>query len=489
MNKLFDVVIIGAGVTGSAIARILSRFKLKTALVEKEADVSFGTSKANSGIIHAGYHSSLDTLKGRLELAGNRMFDRLKEELDFPFQRRGELMVAFTEEEVRILQAFYSQGQKNNVPYLELIGHTRLLEMEPHLNPDVLGALHAPNAGIICPYEYCYSLVENAIQNGVELFTNSKVIKINKKTGKNCLTLTTANGLTITGKFVINAAGLFADEVSLLAGVGGFKIHPRKGEEYLLDKRVSSLVERVIFPVPTKNSKGMLIIPTVDGTVMVGPTAVEVKSKKDFSTTREGLKTVFSHAQHMVPSVRRSDIITAFAGLRPAATGEDFIVGATKVKGFINVAGIQSPGLTASPAIAEMVRDILLKKGLKLEEKPAFNPIRKSVKRVRELIDTRNYAEFGKLIKSNKDYAKLVCRCENVTEAEIIAAVQKGHVTLDAIKFITRAGCGRCQGGFCTSRIMDIIEKVTGIRPEQISKKGSGSEIIPIPVRKGDQSG
>lgn len=489
MNKQFDVIIIGAGVTGSAIARVLSRFKLKTALVEKEVDVSFGTSKANSGIIHAGYHSSSGTLKGKLELAGNRMFDRLKEELDFPFQRRGELMVAFTEEEVRILQAFYVQGKKNNVPYLELIGHTRLQEMEPHLNPDILGALHAPNAGIICPYEYCYSLVENALQNGVELFTGSEVVRIDKKTPPNRLAVTTKNGLTLTGKFVVNAAGLFADEVSALAGVGGFKIHPRKGEEYLLDKRVSSLVKRVIFPVPTKKSKGMLVIPTVDGTVMVGPTAVDVKSKKDFSTTRDGLKTVFQHAQHMVPTVRRSDIITSFAGLRPVATGEDFIIGATKVKGFINVAGIQSPGLTASPAIAEMVCDILLKKGLKLKKTPAFNPIRKSVKRVRELIDTRNYAEFGALIKSNKDYAKLVCRCENVTEAEIIAAVKKGHVTLDAIKFITRAGCGRCQSGFCTSRIMDIIEKATGIRPEKISKKGPGSEIIPIPVKKGDQSG
>jgi len=488
MNTQFDVVIIGAGVVGCAIARELSRFKLKIALIEKEVDVSFGTSKANSGIIHAGFHSSSNTVKGKLELKGNRMFDRLKEELDFPFQRRGELMVAFTEEEIRILQAFYLQGKNNNVPYLELIGRTRVLEMEPNLNPDILGALYAPNSGIICPYEYCYALTENAVRNGVKLFTNSKVIRIDTKTVKKRIKVITKNGLKLTGKFVINASGLFADEISALVGITDFKIHPRKGEEYLLDKRVSSLVKRVIFPVPTKNSKGMLVIPTVDGTVMVGPTAVDTKSKKDVSTTREGLQTVFRHAQHMVPSIRSTDVITAFAGIRPAATGEDFIIGATRVLGFINVAGIQSPGLTASPAIAEMVREILLKKGLPLKEDPSFDPIRKSVKRVRELIDKKNYTEFGKIIKSNKDFAKLVCRCENVTEAEIIAAVRNGHTTLDAIKFITRAGCGRCQGGFCTSRIMDIIERETGIPREQINKKGAGSEIIPIPVKKGDQS-
>ncbi|MFC1643832.1 NAD(P)/FAD-dependent oxidoreductase [Candidatus Omnitrophota bacterium] len=488
MNTQFDVIIIGAGVTGAAIARELSRFKLKTALVEKEVDVSFGTSKANSGIIHAGFHSSSSTVKGALELAGNRMFDRLKEELDFPFERRGELMVAFTEEEIRILQTFYLQGKDNDVPYLELVGRERLLEMEPHLNPDIIGALFAPNAGIICPYEYCYSLVENAMQNGVELFTASRVIWLGRKTRRDRIEVATQNGLTLSGKFVINAAGLFADEIAALAGITDFKIHPRKGEEYLLDKRVGSLVKRVIFPVPTKNSKGMLVIPTVDGPVMVGPTAVEVEDKNDLSTTRDGLKTVFAHAQQMVPSIRSSDVITAFVGIRPAATGEDFIIGTTPMHGFINVAGIQSPGLTASPAIAEMVRDILLKEGLRMEADPSFDPVRRSVKRVRELIDKRKYEELGKIIEADKDYSKLVCRCENVTEAEVVASVRKGHVTLDAIKFTTRACCGRCQAGFCTSRIMDIIHRETGIPYEQISKKGPGTELIPIPVKKGEQS-
>ena len=484
--KQFDVVIIGAGVVGACIARELSRYRVKTAVLEKEADVSFGTSKANSGIIHAGFHSNPDTLKAKLAVAGNRMFDKLCEELDFPFERRGELMVAFTEEELRSLQIFYEQGKKNNVPYMELIGRQRTLEMEPHLNPDVLGALYAPSAGIICPYEYCFSLIENALENGVELLTGEKVTWIAKKKQKG-FEIETEKGLKISSKFVVNAAGLYADDIAAYVGITDFKILPRKGEEYLLDKRVGNLVRRVIFPIPSKKSKGMLVIPTVDGPVMVGPTAVDTDDKEDFSTTHEGLKTVFGHAQKMVPSVRSTDVITAFAGIRPVATGNDFIIGKTKVKGFINAAGIQSPGLTASPAIAEMVRKALLKDGLKLVVKPAFEPKRKSFSRVRLFIDNRAFDKLEKAIKRNKDYSKMVCRCENVTEAEVVASVKKGHVTLDALKFTTRIGCGRCQGGFCTARAVEIIERETGIPLEEITKRGAGSELFPIKLKKGEK--
>jgi len=484
MDPRFDVVIIGAGVIGAAIARELSRYRLHVAVLEKEADVSFGTSKANSGIIHAGFHSASGTLKSQLELAGNRTFDRLCEELEFPFERRGELMVAFTEDELQILQAFFLQGQENHVPYMELIGRDRTLEMEPHLSPDILGALYAGNAGIICPYEYCFALIENALQNGVELFTGEKVVRIAKKRDKT-LETKTKKGSKFTSRFVINAAGLYADDIARLVGITDFKILPRKGEEYLLDRRVGTLVKRVIFPVPTKNSKGMLVIPTVEGTVMVGPTAVDTDDKTDRNTTRDGLKTVFMHAQKMVPSIRSTDVITAFAGLRPVATGNDFIIGKTKVDGFINVAGIQSPGLTASPAIAEMIRDILIKNGLKLEVNPDFNPKRKTVARIREPVEHRDYKKLKKIVGSNKDYSKLVCRCENVTEAEVVASIRKGHVTLDALKFTTRIGCGRCQGGFCTSRMIQIIHRETGIPIEKITKKGPGSEIIPLAVKKG----
>ncbi len=485
MNKDYDVLIIGGGVVGAAIARELSHYKLRVALIEKEFDVSFGTSKSNSGIIHAGFHSPAGTLHAKLCVEGNRMFDRLVEELEFPFERRGSLMVAFTEEELSILHMYHERGRKNNVPYMELLSQDRTLEMEPNLNPDVLGSLLTPTAGVVCPYEFCYALVEDALQNGLDLFTQEKVVHIRR--GKTrTLEVETEKGLCLSGSFVINAAGVHADDVAAAAGVPDFKITPRKGEEYLLDRRVGNLVRRVIYPVPTPTSKGLLVIPTVDGPVMVGPTAVAVESKTDLGTTAGGLKTVFEHAQKMVPSIRMSDIITSFAGLRPVATGDDFIIGPTKLKGFINAAGIQSPGLTASPAIAEMVRDILLKEGLKLEMKPDFIAHRKGILHIRKDVEDRHFDKIEGAIQTNPNYAKLVCRCENVTEAEITEAVRRGHTCMDAVKFMTRAGTGRCQGGFCSSRVMNILEKETGIPLEKITKNGPGSEILLLPFEKGD---
>ncbi len=484
MESQFDVLIIGAGVVGACIARELSRYRISTAVVEREVDVSFGTSKANSGIIHAGFHASPGTLKARLVVEGNRQFDRLSEELEFPFERRGELVVAFSEEEVRVLQNLYLSGKKNNVQYLELLGRERTLEMEPSLSPDLLGALYAPTAGIIGPYEYCFALVENAAANGVELFLGEKAVWI-ARTGRAGFELETEKSLKLKSRYIVNAAGLYADEVASLVGLTDFKILPRKGEEYLLDRKVGNLVKRVIFPVPTERSKGMLVIPTVDGPVMVGPTDEPVDSKTDFSTTGDGLKRVFAHAQKIVPAVRATDVITAFAGIRPIATGDDFVIGSTRVPGFINAAGIQSPGLTASPAIGEMVRDILLKEGLRLEVKSDFNPKRKSFKRVRELIEKREFGTFAGIVSKNSDYARLVCRCENITEAEVLAAIRSGHVTLDGLKFASRVGTGRCQGGFCTYRLLKIIHRETGIPYVEISKKGPGSEIVRFALEKG----
>jgi len=360
-----------------------------------------------------------------------------------------------------------------------------VLEMEPALSPDIQGALYAPTAGVICPYEFCFSLIGNAVENGVELYLNSKVTWVGKTPEEN-FEIETDSGDRFTTDYVINAAGLYADEVANFVGINNFKIHPRKGEEYLLDRRIGKLVKRVIFPTPTKASKGMLIIPTVDGPVMVGPTALDIDDKTDFSTTREGLKEVFQHAQKMVPQIRTNDIITSFVGLRPAPSGGDFILGKTKVEGFINVAGIESPGLTASPAIAEFIKDVLIKEGLRLELKKDFDPCRKhKFVRVRHLIDNRDFDKYSEIVEKDKDYSKLVCRCENITEAEIIAAIKDGHTTLDGIKFATRAGTGRCQAGFCTSRVMEIIHRETGIPFEKISKKGKGTEIAPYPLKKG----
>jgi len=487
MENDFQVIIIGCGVIGAAIARELSKFRIRIAVLEKEADVSFGTSKATSGIIHAGFHSPQGSLKAKFVVPGNRKYDRLCEELEFPFERRGELMVAFDEDELRILQIYYKRGLDNNVPYMELLGRERVLEMEPNLSPDILGALYAPTAGIICPYEYCFSLIGIARENGTELLLNQKVTWIGKN-NNNRFDIETESGEKFTTDYVINAAGLYADDIARYVGITNFKIVPRKGEEYLLDRRIGTLVKRIIFPCPSSNSKGMLVIPTVDGPVMVGPTALDTEDKTDYSTTREGLNEVFQQAQRMVPGVRTSDIITSFVGLRPAAVGNngDFIIGKTAVQGFINAAGIQSPGLTASPAIAEHIREIITKEGLRMELRPDFDPYRKKVWiKVRRLLEKRDFEKYSKLVGQNKDYSKLVCRCENVTEAEIIAAVKDGHTTLDGIKFATRAGTGRCQAGFCTSRIMEIIQREAGIPFDKITKKGKGSEIAPYHIEKG----
>lgn len=487
MSVEYDVLIVGAGVVGNAVARELAQFNLAVAVFEKECDVSFGTSKANSGIIHAGFHSPPGSLKAKLAVRSNPIFDQLAEELGFPFERRGELMVAFSEEDLRVLQDFYQRGVDNGVPNLEIVGRDRTLEMEPNLSPDVMGALHAPSAGVICPYEYAFAMRDNAAANGVKYHLNARLARLERRDDH--FTAVTDDGLESTSRFVVNAAGLQADEVAGLLGMDDFKILPRKGEEYLLDRRVGSLVSRVIFPIPTKKSKGMLVIPTVDGPVMVGPTAVDTDLKDDFSTSKEGLDQVFKHAQKMVPAIRTTDIITSFAGIRPVATGNDFIIGPTRVPGFINAAGIQSPGLTASPAIAEEVRDHLAAAGLELTSKDDFNPKRSGkITRFRTLLEKNDFKEIERLIGENPGYARLVCRCESVTEAEVVAAVRAGHVSLDGVKFATRARAGRCQGGFCTARILEIIRRETGEPFERIGKKGSGSELFPVSSGKGRTS-
>ena len=480
----YDVAVIGAGVVGAGVARELSRSRVTVALVEKEVDASFGTSKANSGIIHAGFHDTPGTLMARLCVAGNRAFDRLAAELGFPFERRGELVVAFTEEEVQALQRLYERGRENGVPDMALLGRERTLELEPNLSPDLLGALHAPTAGIIGPYEYCFALVENARQNGVAVHFGAGVVAIRRGVD-GLFSIAAEDGRSFRARFVVNAAGLYADEVAGFVGLDDFTIKPRKGEEYLLDKRVGALVRRVIFPVPLKRSKGLLVIPTVDGPVMVGPTAEKTRDKEDCSTTRKGLRKVFRHAQKMVPAIRASDVITSFAGIRPVSSTGDFVIGGTSVPGFVNAAGIQSPGLTASPAIAELVVACLEREGLALEPRPGFVAALEPVARIRGSLERRSFEEVAALASRDPLYGRMVCRCENITEAEVVQAVRRGHVTLDGVKYATRAGTGRCQGGFCTFRIMRIISRETGIPFERITKKGPGSEIVLERLGKG----
>ncbi len=484
MEREFDVAVIGAGVSGASVARTLSAYRVSCVLIEKCADVGFGVSKANSGIIHAGFHHAPATLKARLEIRGNLLFDKLHYELGFPFKRVGILVAAFSDEEMKTVEYLYNQGLANGVVGLEICGGERIRRLEPKINPDVVGGLYAPSGGIIEPYRFVFALVESAMKNGVELKLNFEVAKASVVRGVHYLEST--GNEKLRARYVVNAAGLYADEVSGILGAEEFRIEPRKGEEYLLDRNAEAYPSHVLFPVPAKNSKGVLVIPTVEGTTMIGPTAQRAQDKNDTATTPENLDRVFTLAKHMVPAISRRAIISSFAGLRPTMAGDDFYIQASKeTANFIHVAGIQSPGLTAAPAIGEYVKDLLKKAGLALTEKDNFDPMLAKAKAVRGL----SPEGVSELVKENPAYANLVCRCESVSEAEIVEAIRKGHTTLDGIKFYTRAGMGRCQGGFCTYKILKLISRETGIPIEAVTKRGSSSRIVggtanqPLPPR------
>ena len=469
---IHDVAIIGSGVCGVNIARKLSSFKVKVAVLEKAIDVSFGTSKANSGIIHGAFHHNKKYLKTHLEMQGNLMFTQLQKELHFPFRRCGIIVAALNDEEMKTVELLYKQGLENKAAGIELCDKKRALELEPKLSHNVVGALYAPGGGIIEPYRFVFALKESAIKNGVEFFTNFKVSKACYR--DSTWEIYSDNGESIKASYVVNSAGLFADEVSAIFGAEEYKITPRKGEYYLLDKLSISHPDKVIFPVPSKVSKGMLVIPTVEGTVLVGPTAEDIEDKNDFSTTKDKLDLILDMGKKIVPSLNENDVIASFAGLRPCLE-EDFYIKASKiVPSFIHVAGIQSPGLTASPAIGVYVTELLKSQGLKLEENPAWDPYIEDRKRAREL----NSEEHDELIKDDPAWGNMVCRCENVSEAEIVQSIKQGHSTLDGIKYFTRAQMGRCQGGFCTYKIIKIIIRETGLNWNEISKHGNNSNVL-----------
>lgn len=470
---MYDVAIIGAGVSGAAIARRLSRFALRVALLERCVDVSFGVSKANSGIIHAGFHHAPSSLKARLEIEGNRAFDGLQAELGFPFRRVGIVVAAFSVEEMSTVDHLYTQGVENGARDVEIVGRDRLLSLEPALSRDVVGGLFAPSGGIIESYRFVFALVESAARNGVRLFTGWEAVRAHRQA--DAWQIVSAAGEELSARWVVNAAGLRADSVSALFGAEGFTIVPRKGEEFILDKGSGGPPSRVIFPVPARTSKGVLVIPTVEGTVMLGPTADEGGDKEDTTTTPENLERVFRLASQMVPRISKRDIITSFAGLRPTLPGDDFMIELSRAAPcFVQVAGIQSPGLTASPAIAERVKDLLRSGGVQLVEKPDWQPGIPPVHRTRDQAPR----ELDQLVARDPAYAHLVCRCERVSEAEVVEAIRKGHTTLDGIKYYTRAGMGRCQGGFCTYRIMQLVARETGLPLERITKHGPGSELV-----------
>jgi glycerol-3-phosphate dehydrogenase len=472
-NDIFDVAIVGAGVVGASIARKLSSYSCRTVVLEKEWDVSFGVSKTNSGIVHGGFHYPTSLLKGRLEVMGTIMFDRLQQELHFPFERCGILVAAFTVEEMKAIERLYMQGVANRIIGLELCNRERIHALEPKLNPDVVGGLHAPSGGVIEPYRFVFSLIESAKKNGAQLQTRFKAVKV-EETGDH-LTVHAEDGRRIQARYLVNAAGLYADEVSAACGAERFRITPRKGQEFLLDRNAAGLPGKVIFPVPNPKSKGILVIPTPEGTCMVGPTAVEQEDKEDLATTEDNFETIFHSARRLIPKISERDIITAFAGLRPTLEGGDFFIAVSeKQPWLIQVAGIQSPGLTAAPAIGEYVKDLLKTAGLVLTERADYDPLIDEVPRIRKL----SPYEADTLLQSDPAYGEIVCRCESVSEAEIVAAIRRGHTTMDSIKFYTRAQMGRCQGGFCSYKIMKILSRETGMSIEEITKRGGMSRLI-----------
>ena len=467
----FDVAIVGAGVIGCAIAHHLGRHDVRVGLIDKETDVGFGTSKANSGIIHAGHHSPSGTVKGPLEWSGNQQWGPLAAELGISFQRVGDLTVAFEPDELDTLDTLLQQGREREVPGVELWDADRLRREEPNLNPDALGALHAPTTGVVNPYEACFALAEDAADNGVALMLDAPVGQIAAVDGG--FELTTRDR-RVRARYVVNAAGLGADHIAAMVGLDSFRLIGRKGEEYLLDKRLDGLVQHIIFPCPTPTSKGILVIPTYDGTIMVGPTAVEVEDRDDLTTTADGAGLVFASVQRLVPGISPGDCIAEFAGVRAVADTGDFVIGPTEVPGFVNVAGIQSPGLTAAPAIAELVADVLRAEGLDLNPEhevvaptPRPTPVRD--------IDTERRAARAE---DDPTFARIICRCELVTEREVADSIEHGASTLDGVKFRTRAGMGRCQGGFCTWRVMQLLAAGLDVPMSEVTKKGDGSWIV-----------
>jgi len=470
-----DIVIIGAGVTGCSIARELSRYDLNITVVEKEEDVACGSSKANSAIIHAGFDAAPGTWKAKMNVKGNGMFPALCEELDVPYINNGSLVVAVTEDEEKVLEELLERGRTNGVQHLRIIGRDELLDMEPNINPSARGALYAPTAGLICPYEFTIALAENANQNGVKFWLEAPVTDIEVLEDSSFL-IKTPKG-SIRTKYVINAAGLFADEISKMAGAEEYTITPRKGEYLIFDKQFGNMVKKSIFPTPTKISKGILVCPTVDGNVFIGPNSNNIEDKNDTSVNVAGIEEIIAGGKKLVPNLPLKNVITSFAGLRAVSNTNDFIIEASKkAKGFINVGGIQSPGLTSAPAIALMVKDILQEEGLTLKEKANFIPHRPMKVRFREMSNE----ERSSLIKENPAYGRVICRCETVTEGEIIDAIRRplGARSIDAVKRRTRAGMGRCQGGFCSPRVLEILARELNADPLEITKKGTGSNIL-----------
>lgn len=475
---MYDVCIIGAGVVGANIARELAKYDLKVCMLERCDDVSCGASKANSGIVHGGYSDEPGTLKAELCVKGNRMYEQLDKELNFGYRETGSMVLIFRDEDKGKLDKLYEKGVKNGVGGLEIIDGDKAREIEPYLSSEVKGALYCANAGVTSPYEFVIALAENAVANGVDLHLNTEVTAIEK--AGDIFTIATNNG-EFKARYVINSAGMYSDRVAKMVGIDEYNITPRRGQYILLEKEQNYLAKSVIFQVPTELGKGILVTTTYHGNLMVGPNAEEIDDREDVGTNAQALEYIVNTARLSVPGFDMKKAITSFAGNRPVANVKDWVIEESRVKGFINLVGIDSPGLTSSPAIALKVKQILTDAGLHLQPKADFNPYRKPVIRKKD-------AAFAGDINSEIPEQHLICRCEQVTEAEIIDALQRGIPirSIDAIKRRTRAGQGKCQGAFCGPRVRQVIARELGIPVEEVTQRGPGSSILPPRAKRSE---
>lgn len=470
---MYDVIIIGAGVTGCAVARYLSRYQGSALVLERAEDVCCGTSKANSAIIHAGFDAAHGSLMAKMNVQGNRMVPGLAKELDFPFRMNGSLVVCMSEEDMHRLLALYENGVKNGVEGLEIVDAQRLHELEPNVSKNAVAALWAPTGGIVCPFNMTIALAENANANGVDFRFNTKVTGFTR--GEEGWTVHTEQGDFRT-RYVVNAAGVYADVLHNMVSARKLHITPRRGDYCLLDRQVGGFVSHTVFQLPGKLGKGVLVSPTVHGNIIVGPTAIDIEDRDGTNTTAAGLEELISKAGISVDNLPIRQTITSFAGLRAHEDHHEFVIGeAEDAPGFVDCAGIESPGLTSAPAIGLTVAELLREK-LGLREKEDFIATRKG------LLDPKSltWDAYQALIRENPAYGQIICRCEQVTEGEIIDAIRRplGARSLDGVKRRTRAGMGRCQAGFCSPRVMEILARELGVSQAEITKCGGASRLI-----------
>ena len=473
MNSMkYDVVVIGGGVIGCAVARELSRYQVKACVVEREEDVCSGTSKANSAIVHGGFDAEPGSLKAKFNILGSQM-EELSKELDFDYKRNGSLVLCFAEEDKPALEALYEKGVKNGVKGMSIISGDEVRKREPNIEDTVVAALDVPSGGIVCPFGLTIALAENACDNGVEFQFLTEVETIEKEAEG--YVLKTSKGEIHTA-CVVNAAGVYSDQIHNFVSEKKLHITARKGDYCLLDKEAGSLVSHTIFQLPTKMGKGVLVSPTVHGNLLTGPTATDIENKEQTATVAEELDSLMSRASLSVKGIPFRQVITSFAGLRAHEDGDDFVIGEiSDAPGFFDAAGIESPGLSSAPAIGQWLAEKVAEK-LNAKKKEDWNGTRKGIVRP-ELLSKEERAE---LIRKNPAYGTIICRCESVSEGEIVDAITRtlGAKSLDGIKRRVRQGMGRCQAGFCTPRTMEILSRELGIRMEEVCKNAPGSEML-----------